>query len=140
MNALNTWSNHIFSQSFFELNPVFIKYMYQYLSSSSFKHPSVLLLLYLLCHKVTQDFMSLSLLFHVVCLEKQYIGITLSSFCSDWGGKGPCAIVPLTWKMAHKILCRMIKNGPLKISKSLKKLKMAHLAKTSSQSLLLLFL
>ena len=54
---------------------------------------------------------------------------------SDWEGKGPCAIVPLTWKMAHKSLCRMIRNGPLKISKSLKKLKMAHLAKTSSQSL-----
>ena len=36
-------------------------------------------------------------------------------------GKGPCAIVPLTWKMAHKSLCRMLRNGPLKISKSLKK-------------------
>ena len=42
-------------------------------------------------------------------------------FCSDWEGKGPCAIVPLTWKKAHKSLCRMIRNGPLKISKSLKK-------------------
>ena len=40
---------------------------------------------------------------------------------SDWEGKGPCAIVPLTWKMAHKSLCRMIRNGPLKISKSSKK-------------------
>ena len=43
------------------------------------------------------------------------------SLCSDWEGKGPCTIVPLTWKMAHKSLCRMIRNGPLKISKSLKK-------------------
>ena len=42
-------------------------------------------------------------------------------WCSDWEGKGPCAIVPLTWKMAHTSLCRMIRNGPLKISKSLKK-------------------
>ena len=40
---------------------------------------------------------------------------------SDWEGKGPCTIVPLTWKMAHKSLCRMIRNGPLKISKSLEK-------------------
>ena len=40
---------------------------------------------------------------------------------SDWESKGPCAIVPLTWKMAHQSLCRMIRNGPLKISKSLKK-------------------
>ena len=34
---------------------------------------------------------------------------------SDLEGKGPCAIVPLTWKMAHKSLCRMIRYGPLKI-------------------------
>ena len=50
--------------------------------------------------------------------------IPYSSLCqlhSDWEGKGPCTIVPLTWKMAHKSLCRMIRNGPLKISKSLKK-------------------
>ena len=40
---------------------------------------------------------------------------------SDWEGKGPCAIVPLTLKMAHKSLCRMIRNCPLKNSKSLKK-------------------
>ena len=40
---------------------------------------------------------------------------------SDWEDKGPCAIVPLTWKMAHQSLCRMIRKGPLKISKSLKK-------------------
>ena len=40
---------------------------------------------------------------------------------SDWEGKGPCAIVPLTWKMAHNSLCIIIRNGPLKISKSLKK-------------------
>ena len=40
---------------------------------------------------------------------------------SDWEGKGPWAIVPLTCKMAHKSLSTMIKNGPLKISKSLKK-------------------
>ena len=45
----------------------------------------------------------------------------LEHYCSDWEGKGPCTIVPLTWKMAHKSLCRMIRNGPLKISKSLKK-------------------
>ena len=54
---------------------------------------------------------------------------------SDWEGKGPCAIVPFTSKMANRSLWRMIANGPLKISKSLKKLKTAHLAKTSSQSL-----
>ena len=36
-------------------------------------------------------------------------------------GKGPWAIVPLTWKMAYKSVCRLIRNGPLKISKSLKK-------------------
>ena len=46
--------------------------------------------------------------------------ISVTKF-SDWEGKGPCAIVPLTSKMAHKSLCRMIRNGPLKISKSLKK-------------------
>ena len=40
---------------------------------------------------------------------------------SDWEGKGPCSIVPFTWKIAHKSLCRIIRNGPLKISKSLKK-------------------
>ena len=39
---------------------------------------------------------------------------------SDWECKGPCTIVPLTWKMAHKSR-RIIRNGPLKISKSLKK-------------------
>ena len=39
---------------------------------------------------------------------------------SDWEGMGPCAIVPLTWKMAHKSPYRMIRNGPLKISKLLK--------------------
>ena len=31
---------------------------------------------------------------------------------SDWEGKGPCAIVPSTWKMAHKSLCRLIRSGP----------------------------
>ena len=48
--------------------------------------------------------------------KKKEVGNT-----SDWEGKRPCAIVPLTWKMAHKSLCRMIRNGPLKISKSFKK-------------------
>ena len=47
--------------------------------------------------------------------------VSIVKVYSDWEGKGPCAIVPLTWKMAHKSLCRMIRNGPLKISKSLKK-------------------
>ena len=47
--------------------------------------------------------------------------IDLKIKCSDWEGKGPCAIVPLTWKMAHQSLCRMIRNGPWKSSKSLKK-------------------
>ena len=54
---------------------------------------------------------------------------------SDWEGKGPCAIVPLTWKMAHQSLCRMIRNDPLKFSKSLKKAENGPLAKISSQSL-----
>ena len=40
---------------------------------------------------------------------------------SDWEGKGPCAIVPFTWKMAHYSVCRMLRNGPLKISKNIKK-------------------
>ena len=34
---------------------------------------------------------------------------------SNWEDKVPCAIVPLTWKMAHQSLCRMIRNGPFKI-------------------------
>ena len=55
--------------------------------------------------------------FHDTC----HIFLIKSNGYSDWEGKGPCAIVPLTWKMAHKSLCRMIRNGPLKISKSLKK-------------------
>ena len=38
---------------------------------------------------------------------------------SNWEARGH-APVPLTWKMAHKSMCRMIRNGPLKISKSLK--------------------
>ena len=59
---------------------------------------------------------------------------------SDWEGKGPCAIVPLIWKMAHQSLCRMIRNGPLKISKSLKKAENGPLAKISSLSLTLQFL
>ena len=59
-----------------------------------------------------------------------------SNFVSDWEGKGPCAIVPLTWKKAHQSLCRMIRNGPLKISKSLKKAENGPLSKISSQSLL----
>ena len=46
--------------------------------------------------------------------------LRIVTMTSDWEGKGPCAIVP-TWKMAHRSLCRMIGNGPLKISKSLKK-------------------
>ena len=54
---------------------------------------------------------------------------------SDWEGKGPCAIVPLTLKMAHQSPCRVIRNGPLKISKSLKKAENGPLAKSSSQSL-----
>ena len=49
---------------------------------------------------------------------------------SDREGKGPCAIVPLTWKMANQSLCRMIRNGPLKMSKSLKKAENGPLAKT----------
>ena len=55
---------------------------------------------------------------------------------SDQGGKGPCAIVPLAWKIAHQSLCRIIRNGPLKISKSMKKAENGPLAKNSSQSLL----
>ena len=55
---------------------------------------------------------------------------------SDWEGKGPCAIVPLTWKIAHQRLCRVIRKGPLKISKSLKKAENGPLSKISSQSLL----
>ena len=55
--------------------------------------------------------------------------------CSDSEGKGPCAIVPLTWKMAHQSLCRVIRNGPLKISKSLKKAENGPLSKISSQTL-----
>ena len=54
---------------------------------------------------------------------------------SDWEGKGPCTIVPLFWKMAHQSLCRMIRNGPLKIPKSLKKAENGPLAKISYQSL-----
>ena len=54
---------------------------------------------------------------------------------SDWEGKGPCAIVPLTWKMANQSLCRMIRNGPLKISKSMKKAENDPLKKISSLSL-----
>ena len=49
---------------------------------------------------------------------------------SDWEGKGPCAIVPFIWKMAHQSLCRLLRNGPLKISKSLKKAEMAHWQKS----------
>ena len=49
------------------------------------------------------------------------IKITNITWSSDWEGNDSCAIVPLTWKMAHKSLCRMIRNGPLKFSKSLKK-------------------
>ena len=59
----------------------------------------------------------------------------ICTLISDWEGKGPCTIVPLTWKMAHQSLCRMIRNGPLKISKSLKKAENGPLAKISSQSL-----
>ena len=54
---------------------------------------------------------------------------------SDWEGKGPCPIVPFTWKMAHQSLCRMIRNCPLNISKSLKKAENGPLVKISSQSL-----
>ena len=66
-------------------------------------------------------------------IDNVHLSVHLSTYCqsfplhynecmvSDWEGKGPCAIVPLTWKMAHKSLCRVIRNGPLKISKSLKK-------------------
>ena len=54
---------------------------------------------------------------------------------SDWEGKGPCTIVPLTWKIAHQSLWRMIRNGPLDISKSLKKAEYCLFAKISSQSL-----
>ena len=49
------------------------------------------------------------------------VSIEIRGGGSDWEGKGPCAIVPLTWKMAQKSLCRSIRNYPLKISKSLKK-------------------
>ena len=35
---------------------------------------------------------------------------------SNWEGEGPCAIVPLTWLMAHYCLCRLLRNGSLKIS------------------------
>ena len=52
--------------------------------------------------------------------------------CNDWEGKGPCAIVPLTWKMAHQSLCRVIRNGPFKSSKSLKKAENGPLTKISS--------
>ena len=48
---------------------------------------------------------------------------------SDWEGKAPCAIVPLFWKMAHQSLCRMVRNSPLKILKSLKKTETGPLAK-----------
>ena len=45
------------------------------------------------------------------------------------------SVIPLFWKMAHHSLCRMIRNGPLTISKSLKKAENGPLAKISSQSL-----
>ena len=35
---------------------------------------------------------------------------------SDWEDKGPCAIVPFTWKMAHQSLCRPLQNGRLKVN------------------------
>ena len=53
--------------------------------------------------------------------HRHFVGFFKARPSSDWEGKGPWAIVPLTWKMAHKSQCRMIQNGPLKISKSLKK-------------------
>ena len=62
-------------------------------------------------------------------------GVHISPVIRDWEGKGPWAIVPLTWKMAHQSLWRMIRNGPLKISKSSKKAENGPLAKISSLSL-----
>ena len=56
-------------------------------------------------------------------------------FIIDWEGKGTCAIVSLTWKKDHHCPCRMIRNGPLKISRSLKKAENGPMAKISSLSL-----
>ena len=39
----------------------------------------------------------------------------------DWEGKGPCAIVPLTCKMAHQSFCRMIIKWPIENFKSIEK-------------------
>ena len=33
------------------------------------------------------------------------------------GRQGPCTLIPLTWRMTHRNLCRMLKNVPLKIFK-----------------------
>ena len=67
-----------------------------------------------------------------------YINFGYFTQLLQWlGRQGPYAIVPLTWKMAHESLCRMIRNGPLNITKSLKKAGNGPLAKISSQSLLL---
>ena len=74
-------------------------------------------------------------IFDVLTLKVKTATIKSQWEKEKWEGKGPCAIVPLSWKMAHQSLCRMIRNGPLKISKSLKKAENGPLAKISSQSL-----
>ena len=78
----------------------------------------------------------------LTCMKKMTCqGIIIYYLCkpiqniSNWEGMGPCAIVPLIWKMAHQSLCRMVRNGPLKISKSLKKAENGPLSKISSLSL-----
>ena len=50
---------------------------------------------------------------------------------SDWEGKGPCAIVPFTWKMVHQSLCRMLykEMANWKFQNHRKKLKTAHCKK-----------
>ena len=80
---------------------------------------------YMKSYRSSSTFVTVDLLFHELLpfIKKFFQDISRLCFhiSSDWEGKGPCAIVPLTWKMAHKSLCRIIRNGPLKISKSLKK-------------------
>ena len=77
------------------------------------------------CHKeYTYEIMkALSLMVWKLCPRLKFLSTqpTPTRTVGLWQCKGPCAIVPLTWEMANISLCRMIRNGPLKISKSLKK-------------------
>ena len=43
--------------------------------------------------------------------------LTVVELDSDWEGKGPCAIVPLTWEMAHQSLCSRVATDSVKEGK-----------------------